>query len=315
MENLNQTLVTIAIPAYKSKHLAQAIESALRQTYARIELVIVNDKSPEDIASIVNKFDDRRIRYFENERNLGGDDPAENWNKCLSYAQGEYFCLLCDDDYYDPQFVEEMMSLAILHPSVSVFRSRVKFVNERNDIIDLFPSSPDFETAMDYLWSKVARYRIQTISEFMLKTRTVKEKGGYTNMPKAWCADEISICKFAKERGICHSNKLLVSFRMSGENISSNEKKNIEEKVYAQSIYTDWICEFIAGQEAWFQQSLMKHRQRSLDISIPSYLQYATIFQLYRFCINKKKYHISTKQLVKALYLKMSFFLIKKNCL
>lgn len=313
MENLNHPLVTIAIPAYKSKHLTQAIESALRQTYARIELVIVNDKSPEDIASIVNKFDDRRIRYFENERNLGSNDPAENWNKCLSYAQGEYFCLLCDDDYYAPQFVEEMMSLAILHPSVSVFRSRVKFVNERDDIIDLFPSSPDFETAMDYLWSKVARYRIQTISEFMLKTQTIKEKGGYANMPKAWCADEISICEFAKEGGICHSNKLLVSFRMSGENISSCGKKNIKEKICAQNIYTNWISEFVAEQEAWFQQSIMRHRRRSLDIFIPCYLQYATIFQFLQFWDQKKKYHISTKQLFKALYLKMSSFLFKKN--
>ena len=56
-------LVSVAIPAYKSEYLSEAIVSVLNQTYSNLELIIVNDKSPEDIYNIVSKFSDKRIRY------------------------------------------------------------------------------------------------------------------------------------------------------------------------------------------------------------------------------------------------------------
>lgn len=65
-------LVSIAIPAYKKKFLADAIQSVLNQSIQDFELIIVNDKSPEDIDSVVEHFNDKRIRYFTNETNLGG---------------------------------------------------------------------------------------------------------------------------------------------------------------------------------------------------------------------------------------------------
>lgn len=46
-------LVSIAIPAYKKKFLADAIQSVLNQSIQDFELIIVNDKSPEDIDSVV----------------------------------------------------------------------------------------------------------------------------------------------------------------------------------------------------------------------------------------------------------------------
>ena len=68
---MDPDLVTIVIPAYKSTYLREAIDSALAQDYKNIELVIVNDKFPNDIDSIVQSYNDARIRYYVNERNLG----------------------------------------------------------------------------------------------------------------------------------------------------------------------------------------------------------------------------------------------------
>ena len=54
-------LVSIAIPAYKKKFLAEAIQSVLNQSIQDFELIIVNDKSPEDIDCVVENFNDNPV--------------------------------------------------------------------------------------------------------------------------------------------------------------------------------------------------------------------------------------------------------------
>ena len=98
-------MVTIAIPAYKTDFLTEAISSALSQTYADIEVIVVDDASPNDVQGVVAGFSDCRLSYHRNEKNLGKDDPSRNWNECLKYAKGEFICILCDDDIYHPEFV------------------------------------------------------------------------------------------------------------------------------------------------------------------------------------------------------------------
>ena len=85
---MKKPLFTIAIPAYKSQYLKEAIDSVLNQTISDFELLIVNDASPHNITAVVNLYDDERIRYVINDSNIGGDDPVKNWNKCLSLAKG-----------------------------------------------------------------------------------------------------------------------------------------------------------------------------------------------------------------------------------
>lgn len=153
---------------------------------------------------------------------------------------------------------------------------------------------------MDYLWAKVSRNRIQTISEFLLRTSTVRDCGGYVKMPKAWCADEISIMEFAKKGGIAHSNRLLVSFRMSGENISSVRDKNILDKITAQKMYSDWITSFIKDEPVWLKKSVELHRKYSLSAAIPEYLQYALWKDFFALLLHRKRYGLSKAYFLKA---------------
>lgn len=227
---MHQPLISIAIPAFKASFLSNAIQSVLEQTYTNIELIIVNDNSPEPIDEVVNKFMDKRIRYYKNARNIGHKDPSLNWNRCLDYAIGDFFSLLCDDDMLEKTFVEEMLTLHDHAPNVNVFRSRVKTINEKNEIIGLYPSSPYFETCTDYMWQKMSGFRKQTISEFFFDTQYIKKLGGYTNTPRAWTADALSIYKFAWENGIISTTKPLVYFRESKNNISCNFKDALEKR-------------------------------------------------------------------------------------
>lgn len=61
---MTKDLVSIGIPAYKATYLKEAIDSVLNQTYTKFELIIVNDKSPENIEEIISTYNDKRIRYY-----------------------------------------------------------------------------------------------------------------------------------------------------------------------------------------------------------------------------------------------------------
>ena len=63
-------LVSIAIPAYKKKWLKEAIVSALSQDYPNIEVIIVDDHSPQNLREVVVPFlIDKRVSYYYNEIN------------------------------------------------------------------------------------------------------------------------------------------------------------------------------------------------------------------------------------------------------
>lgn len=99
--------VSIVIPAYKaSNYLAEAIESALAQTYENIEIIVVNDGSPDDGATraVAEKYIDK-IRYFEKEN--GGSSSA--LNRGIAEMQGEWFSWLSHDDLYEPKKVERQV--------------------------------------------------------------------------------------------------------------------------------------------------------------------------------------------------------------
>lgn len=218
---MNTPLVTIAIPAYKKAFLKEAVASALNQTYSNIELIIVDDDSPENISDLIQEFRDSRIRYYKNKTNQGHSDPSKNWNICLNYANGDFFSLLCDDDVYAPTFIEEMINLQKQFPNYTVFRTRVKTIDTKGQVINWYPSAPTFETGLDYMYQKMSGFRRQTISEFFYNTKNIKQLGGFTNMPRAWTSDTLSIYKFSWENGIISSQKYLCFFRESKQNISS----------------------------------------------------------------------------------------------
>lgn len=95
--NNTQPLVSVLIPTYNRKWLLpRTLESVLTESYKNIEIILINDAG-EDVQDIVNSFNDPRIKYFQNEKNL---DLAGTRNAGLKYATGDYICLLDDDDIH-----------------------------------------------------------------------------------------------------------------------------------------------------------------------------------------------------------------------
>ena len=102
-------LVSVCIPTCCGEaHIAEAIRSVLTQTLGDLELVIVDDNSPDGTPGIVEACSDPRIRFLRNPSNLG---PEGNWNRCLAEARGKYFKLLPHDDLLQPDCLRRQVDV------------------------------------------------------------------------------------------------------------------------------------------------------------------------------------------------------------
>lgn len=234
----NKQLVTIAIPAYKSVFLAEAIQSALNQTYSCIELVIVNDKSPFNIEGVVKTFNDPRIRYYENEENLGKTSIVLNWNRCLEYAKGDFFVLLCDDDLLAPSFVEELVKLANQFITCNIFHARRALIFENGEIQEE-NTWPQHETYNDFFISKFKGQRRHTITEFLYRTNVLRING-YIDFPIAYYSDDATILSICRTGGICSSLQVLAYYRYNDQHVSGNLLLNYR-KIDACFEFYDWL--------------------------------------------------------------------------
>lgn len=110
--------VTVVVPVYdRLRYLPEALASALAQTFQDHEIVVADDASTADVASVVKRFPDRRVRYHRNPTNMG---VAANLRAAMSQARGRYVTTLNDDDAWEPGFLEAMVSALDADPSLSV---------------------------------------------------------------------------------------------------------------------------------------------------------------------------------------------------
>lgn len=100
-------LISVIIPIYKvEKYLPRAIESVITQSYSNLEIILVEDGSPDACGSICDEYagHDSRIRVIHKEN--GGLSDARNAG--LDQMNGEYVVFLDSDDYIAPYFIEEL---------------------------------------------------------------------------------------------------------------------------------------------------------------------------------------------------------------
>ena len=96
---MNKPVVTIVLPVYNvEKYLDRCIESLVNQTYDNLEIILVNDCSPDGSALICDKWAmrDERIKVIHKKVNEGQGIARNN---ALDIATGEYICFFDSDDY------------------------------------------------------------------------------------------------------------------------------------------------------------------------------------------------------------------------
>lgn len=107
----SQPLVSIIIPVYKTEqYLRRCIDCLCNQTYHNIEIIAVNDGSPDNCLSILREYEakDKRVVVFDKEN--GGANTARNY--ALQRANGNWVSFVDSDDWLDINYYKELMSQA-----------------------------------------------------------------------------------------------------------------------------------------------------------------------------------------------------------
>jgi glycosyltransferase involved in cell wall biosynthesis len=120
-------LVSVIIPAYnQGPMLVRAIESALSQTYPNVEIIVVNDGSPDPITTQTASQFEGRIRYIEREN--GGVAAARNTG--IEAARGELIALLDQDDVWLPHKLDAQVRALRAHAHAALVHSSYYLIDE-----------------------------------------------------------------------------------------------------------------------------------------------------------------------------------------
>lgn len=120
---MNAPTVSVLMPVYNAQRfLKRAIESVLSQTFTDFEFLIINDGSTDTSVTIIESFQDPRIRLVHNEKNSGVIDTL---NKGISLAKGKYIARMDADDICLPERFEKQVHYLDHHSEIAVVAARV----------------------------------------------------------------------------------------------------------------------------------------------------------------------------------------------
>jgi glycosyltransferase involved in cell wall biosynthesis len=229
--NTAQPLVTIGIPTYNraDSYLKKTIHSALRQTYRNIEIIISDNCSNDDTENVVKSFPDSRIRYFRQEVNIG---PIENYNFCLSKANGDYFLLLHDDDLIDEDFVEICMARANSSTSYGIIRTGTRLIDAECKTLGEFRNQGSGTSIEEYFRAWFTAKTVWYLPSTLFSTNRLKEVGGF-NPEFQLLPDVVAVVKLGAKFQ-----------RLDIEEIKASFRKHSDELTYAARV-KDWCDEYL----------------------------------------------------------------------
>lgn len=212
-------VATIAIPTYNRADgfLSAALQSAVRQTEADIEILVSDNCSTDHTGDLVRGFGDPRIRYCRHDRNIG---PNNNFNYCVEQARGRYFLLLSDDDLVDPDFIESCMTAVGSEAPPGIVRTGTRLIDGTGRLQSEHPNAaaglPLGDFLMEWFRGRTALYLCSTL----FHAERLREIGGF-HSPRNLFQDVVAELRLASRWGRVDVPAVKASFRRHGGNFGN----------------------------------------------------------------------------------------------
>ncbi|WP_086682298.1 glycosyltransferase family 2 protein [Nostoc sp. T09] len=124
--------VSVCMAVYNGQeYLQDQLQSILKQLQQNDEVVIVDDASSDRTVSIINNFQDSRIKLIENKINLG---VVKTFEKSINHASGDIIFLSDQDDIWLACKVQKFLSVFEAYPDVTLVLSDAQIIDEKGQI-------------------------------------------------------------------------------------------------------------------------------------------------------------------------------------
>ena len=149
LNNTDLPLVSVIIRSMDRHTLSEALDSVALQTYANIEIVVVNAKGAEHSA-LSDWCGNFPMRFIDSSENLGRSHAA---NVGLNSAKGDYLIFLDDDDAFNPEHIAGLINVLHQQPNTQVAYSGVRAEDSEKNLICLFnyPYEPEKLLITNYI--------------------------------------------------------------------------------------------------------------------------------------------------------------------
>ena len=213
--------VSIIIPCYnQGKYVAEALNSALRQTFKDIEIVCVNDGSTDNSVEIIKSFENKykNFIFLNNKENRG---VIYSRNFAIKNCNGTYILPLDADDIIEPTYVEKAVKILDNNPNIGIVYCKAKIFGNYDKYWNLKPFNKS-----DILYENCI------FCSALFRKSDFLKIGGYNNNMKYGCEDYDLWLSFI-EQGleVFQINEILFSYRQYDETsrttISLKNKKEI----------------------------------------------------------------------------------------
>ena len=214
-------------------YLIRSVKSIFGQTYANLEILLINDKSPFDISDLLKDFSqDTRVRVMENNVNQG---IAQTHNIGIQEARGSYIANMDQDDVSLPTRLEKQYEFLINHPNYAAVGAQVEVIDEKSTVVGkrIYPQSYDEIIKDISVKSPLCNPAVLLTKEALLKTGLYKT--------------DVSMCEdYAKwfeliDAGykIANLSETLFQYRVSKTQEKSNKVKALLYRT--QKVQQRWI--------------------------------------------------------------------------
>ncbi|WP_319421377.1 glycosyltransferase family 2 protein [Pleurocapsa sp. FMAR1] len=180
MKKVEKPLVSVIIPTYnRANVIHRSISSAIKQSYQKIEIIIVDDASTDDTSQIIQQINDTRIIYICHQINLGGSEAR---NTGIKNAQGKFIAFLDSDDVWLPDKLQHQLAIISQHKCqdnlvcYTQFQKSSQIFYQRS----ILPakSKQEQETTPEYFWLSGGEMLTSTLLvSRILASRTLFQTG------------------------------------------------------------------------------------------------------------------------------------------
>lgn len=243
---MNQGLVSIIVPVYKAeKYIHQCIDSLLAQTYRNIEVILVDDGSPDNCGAICDEYAAKDCRVKVIHQQNGGVSVARQTG--IDHATGEYSIHADPDDWVEPNMIEELVTKAVADNADMVI---CDFYREsKSDRIHVCQNPGDDLSASAVL-RKILSQQLHGSCWNKLVNRSRIEGIGFTPEDLCILEDELyNIRILTRSIKVTYLPKALYHYRIDNEDSLCNtiSDKSFKSKVKAVSEIESFCLANVAG--------------------------------------------------------------------